>query len=263
MNNENTFPRLSFAELPSPIYFQLDEFNIHDRVVNHRHPWGQLNYSASGVMELNIGGQYYLAPPQYALWIPSEIEHGTYTLQSGRHHAIYISTTLCHRLPSAPCALTLSPILTAILEDFATRKLNRAHSDADHRLTEVLLDQLQLARCLDSYLPTSPDPTLSKLINKLQQAPGSTCPLSAWAECLHMTERTLARRFQHELCMSFIEWRQRLRFLAAIPMLAGGKSVQNIALELGYSTSSTFIRMFRRQANCTPEQYRRQASNKR
>lgn len=57
--------------------------------------------------------------------------------------------------------------------------------------------------------------------------------------------------------MSFGEWRQRLRFLAAIEALDSARSVQEVAFDLGYSTASAFIAMFQRQAGCTPEQYRR------
>lgn len=58
--------------------------------------------------------------------------------------------------------------------------------------------------------------------------------------------------------MPFGEWRQRQRFsLAALPMLERGDTVQAIALELGYSTASAFIAMFRRQGGGTPDQFRR------
>jgi AraC-like DNA-binding protein len=73
-----------------------------------------------------------------------------------------------------------------------------------------------------------------------------------------VTERTLARRCQRDLGMSFGEWRQRQRFLAALPLLEAGRPVQTVALELGYSTSSAFIAMFQRQCGTTPDQYRRQ-----
>jgi AraC-like DNA-binding protein len=57
--------------------------------------------------------------------------------------------------------------------------------------------------------------------------------------------------------MSFGEWRQRLRYLAAIEALESSRSVQEIAFDLGYSSGSAFIAMFQRQAGCTPEFYRR------
>jgi len=41
--------------------------------------------------------------------------------------------------------------------------------------------------------------------------------------------------------------------------LEAGEPIQAIAFDLGYSSASAFIAMFQRQAQCTPEQYRRQA----
>ena len=58
--------------------------------------------------------------------------------------------------------------------------------------------------------------------------------------------------------MSFSEWRQRLRFLRAVALLQEGRSVQNVALDVGYSSSSAFIAMFSQLAGFTPERFRHQ-----
>jgi AraC-like DNA-binding protein len=106
-------------------------------------------------------------------------------------------------------------------------------------------------------LPYASSPGLLGILEALQAEPGDNRPLSAWAEQIHVSERTLARQFVRELGMSFGEWRQRLRFLAAIEALDSHRSIQEIAFDMGYSTGSAFIAMFQRQAGCTPEQYRR------
>jgi hypothetical protein len=48
----------------------------------------------------------------------------------------------------------------------------------------------------------------------------------------------------------------RLRFLRAIDALEKGHTVQQIAFDLGYSTPSAFIIMFRRMGGVNPNQYR-------
>lgn len=73
----------------------------------------------------------------------------------------------------------------------------------------------------------------------------------------HSTERTLSRRCQRDLGMSFVEWRQRLRLVRALSMLEDGQTVQAVALELGYSTSSAFIAMFHRLMGTTPDEFRK------
>jgi AraC-like DNA-binding protein len=247
-----------FKKLPSPVYLRLDAFATNGECVSHAHPWGQLSYCATGVMQLTIAGQAYLSPPQYGIWIPPDIEHEATVRQAVIYHSAYIDASLCGQLPEACCALEMTPLLKSILADFAARRMEIPSSAEDIRLAQVLLDQIKLAPVAHHYLPGSTDQALAQLLNALHHDPACTLSLQQWADRLHMTERTLARRCQRELGMSFSEWRQRLRFLTALNMLESGETVQGVALELGYSTSSAFISMFQRLSGTTPDQFRRQ-----
>ncbi len=174
-----------------------------------------------------------------------------------------------HRLPLAvplrrtvttpagdTCTLAISAILKAILSDFAERGVNLPTSAQDLRLARVVMDQLECAQPHDDYLPYGRTPALREVLDALQAEPGDNRSLAQWAQQVHSTERTLARHCQRELGMTFGEWRQRLRFLAAIEALEAGRGIQQIAFDLGYSSPSAFISMFRRLAGTTPEQYR-------
>jgi len=59
-----------------------------------------------------------------------------------------------------------------------------------------------------------------------------------------------------ETGFTFSAWRQRARLLRALEMLAESVPVTTIALELGYSTPSTFISLFKRSFGVTPAAYR-------
>ncbi|MNT58854.1 HTH-type transcriptional repressor of iron proteins A [compost metagenome] len=89
--------------------------------------------------------------------------------------------------------------------------------------------------------------------------PGDERPLSELAREANASERTLARRFQRELGMSFSEWRQRLRVVKAMSFLEAGRTVESIAFDLGYGSASAFITMFRRLTGVTPDVFRRDA----
>ena len=95
-------------------------------------------------------------------------------------------------------------------------------------------------------------------MDRLRAESGNADTLAQWAERVFVSERTLARQFMRETGISFGEWRQRLRFLAAIEQLETQQSIKEIAFYLGYSSPSAFISMFQRHAQCSPEQYRRQ-----
>ena len=61
---------LDFSELPAPVYFRYADFDAHRYASAHRHPWGTLEYSAHGVLHMEIGGSRFMSPPQYAVWVP-------------------------------------------------------------------------------------------------------------------------------------------------------------------------------------------------
>ena len=57
--------------------------------------------------------------------------------------------------------------------------------------------------------------------------------------------------------MSLHEWRQRLKVMKAMSLLNQGYTIESIALDLGYASSSAFIYMFKRWMNYTPDQFRK------
>jgi AraC-like DNA-binding protein len=69
------------------------------------------------------------------------------------------------------------------------------------------------------------------------------------------SKRTLERIFQRETGMTLGGWRQQLRLLQALPLLAAGESVTNVALSVGYASTSAFISRFRQVLGTTPGRY--------
>ena len=55
--------------------------------------------------------------------------------------------------------------------------------------------------------------------------------------------------------MTFGKWRQQLRLLQAMRLLAAGRPVTAVALDVGYDSPSAFIAMFKRTLGTTPHRY--------
>jgi AraC-like DNA-binding protein len=247
-----------FSEaLPTPIYFRTAVMPAETTYPQHRHAWGEFVYSFSGVMEIKLDNHHYLAPPQYGIWLPPNVEHTGSNRHEACHCSLYIVEELCSALPRTTCAITVSPLVRALLDHLRQHPPGPQRTDEEERLLRVVVDQLAGASYAGSYLPTSDDPLLGPVLRALEAQPGDTRSLPELARAANTTERTLMRRCQRDLGMSFIEWRQRLRVVKAMPLLEAGQTVENIALDLGYGSASAFITMFRRLMGVTPDEFRK------
>ncbi|EKO3910743.1 AraC family transcriptional regulator [Vibrio fluvialis] len=245
------------TELPAPLVFRTACMPADAAYPRHSHPWGEFVYSFSGVMEVKVGSRQYLTPSQYGLWLPPNVEHQGLNRYETCHCSLYVDESLCHRMPQHTCALEISPLVIALLEHLRQTPITPPYRDEEFRLLQVLVEQLTHATPIGSYLPTSTDPLLGKVLTWLEQDPASNASLQTLAKQAHTTERTLMRRAQRDLGISVSEWRQRLRVVKAMPMLEAGDKVENIAHDLGYASASAFIAMFRRLMGVTPDEYRR------
>lgn len=243
--------------LPAPIFFRTANVPAQATYPLHRHAWGEFVYSFTGVMEVKIAGHHYLAPPQYGIWLPPNVEHRGLNRYEACHCSLYIMQEFALDMPAEACALTVGPLVRSLLDHLHYHPPALPRSAEDERLLRVLVDQLASAPRAGSYLPTSDDPLLAPVLQALDERPGDECSLADLARAANSTERTLLRRFQSELGMTFAEWRQRLRVVKAMPMLESGMKVETIALDLGYSNASAFISMFRRLMGVTPDEFRK------
>lgn len=248
--------------LPSAIFFRSADVPAEAIYPRHSHAWGEFVYSYSGVMEIKLDKQHYLAPPQYGIWLPPNVEHCGMNKVETSHCSLYISAELCAAMPDTTCAITVSPLVRAALDHLREHPPALPPTAAEERLLRVLADQLAGATTVQSFLPTSDDALLGPVLRILEQEPGNTCSVAELARAANTTERTLTRRCQRDLGISFAEWRQRLRVVKAMPMLEAGRTVEAIALDLGYSSASAFITMFKRLMGVTPDEFRRSAGGR-
>ncbi|AXW61466.1 hypothetical protein CJO94_05375 [Ralstonia solanacearum] len=93
------------------------------------------------------------------------------------------------------------------------------------------------------------------IFDSVHKAPADERSLQDWANAVGASSRTLVRLFQAAFGLSFRDWRQQMRLLAAIPLLAAGTPITKVAGDAGYDTPSAFSLMFRRVMGMTPRQY--------
>ena len=222
----------------------------------HGHAWAEFIYAFHGIMEVRIDHIDYIVPPPYGLWLPAHVKHRGLNRTAVTHGTLYIHESLCHDLPKNPGILLNSPLVTAIFEHLYVSSAP-VNSDEHQRLLMVLIDQLKQAQLVSRYLPSTSHPALKILLEYLHQHPADQSALKTLATQINMSERTLARLSQQELGMSLHEWRQRLKVIKAISLLNQKKTIEQIGLDLGYSSASAFISVFKRWMQMTPDQFRK------
>ena len=89
----------------------------------------------------------------------------------------------------------------------------------------------------------------------MEAEPAQWQTLSQWASRFAMSERNLARLVVKETGLNFRRWRHQLQLILALQMLVRGLNVQQVALSLGYDSTTAFITMFRKGLGQTPGRY--------
>ncbi|PTU75439.1 GlxA family transcriptional regulator [Pseudomonas mangrovi] len=106
--------------------------------------------------------------------------------------------------------------------------------------------------------PRSADPAVLALLGEMQRQPAANHGTEALAERLHCSPRTLLRRFQQATGLTPNDYLQRLRISAAQQALHDPRrSLESIALAVGYQDRAGFIRLFKRLCGETPGSFRR------
>ena len=249
-------PSLSIDKAPSDVFMNFEAFLSNTETRVHSHPWGQVQLISGGILEMEVEGIRFLAPPHLALWVPPGVMHTSFNRKPLSYCSLNVALDLSQHFPDRTSLIRVTPIVSAIVDDFRARKVNVAQSESDKRLVQVLLEQLATRDTQHHFLPSTDNKYIAPILAAVEEDPTDSTSLSQWAERVHTTERTLARHCQSELGMSFTEWRLRVRYLYSMELLQKGHSVKEVAFTLGYNQASPFIGMFKKYAGQTPEQYK-------
>lgn len=221
----------------------------------HSHPRGQLAYASSGVIKVFTDSGSWVVPPSQAVWIPGGIRHSVNPEVTSEIRHLFIDPSCLHRFPDQCSVVEVSPLLRELIlrvADFGDDYT--PYSPASHICT-VILDELQALEPSLLHLPVSHDRRLQRVMQGMIDRPEANTGLAHWANRVGASERTLSRLFIKETGMTFQHWRRQLLLHEAVDRLGRGESVMNVALELGYSSPSAFVAMFRKALGKSPGQY--------
>jgi AraC-like DNA-binding protein len=221
----------------------------------HAHPFGQLVHAAEGVMRVHTDRGTWIVPPERAVWVPPELEHDVEMVTSVAMRTVYTDRGVMPHAPSKSCVVPVSSLLRELILEALRLPRTKSVGDEEERLLRVLLDQISFSDVVPLHLPMPKSARLQDIARALQRDPSDKRTLAAWAKLKSGSARTLAREFRRETGLSFGAWRAQLRLMRALEMLALKHSVTDVALSLGYESTSAFITRFRRHLGTTPARF--------
>jgi AraC-like DNA-binding protein len=228
----------------------------HGHVIpEHSHPEDQLLFASKGVMTLRTQQGVWVVPPMRAMWIPADTPHSVSMSGQVSMRTLYLLPKLCRLLPTKCFVMNVSALLKElILHACKFSKLNKKTA-TERRIVELLVDQLKGVESVPLQLPHPVDSRAKRIVEALFANPGDQRTLKELCKDCGASKRTVQRLFLEETKMTFARWRQQLRLLHGLQLLASGEKVTAAALDAGYSSTSAFISMFRKQLGTTPTRY--------
>lgn len=222
----------------------------------HAHPRAQLLYCVTGVTEVSTARATWVVPPQRAVWLPAGMLHDMHCRSAASMRTIYLQKEAVPAgFPGDPAIVRISPLLRELILRAIEMPMLYDESGRDGMIADLLLMEFEWDTASQLQMQHPQDKRLIRVFTELLSNPSNDRTLDDWADYLNVSSRTLARIIKHETGTTFVLWRQQLRILSALPRLALGEPVINVALDVGYETPSAFSAMFRRLTGTTPARF--------
>ena len=229
----------------------------------HSHDLHQIEYAFEGIAEVETDGAHYLLPPRQAVWIPAGLTHRT-TLKRVRSVAVFFDPAMVRGADDRVRILAATPVIREMLVYSARWPIARPVSD---QVADAFFEALALlvtdwlAHEAPLCLPTSNDPVLRAVMD-YTNANLADVTVAAACAATGISERSLRRRFGAATGMTWRQYLLQSRLLRAMALLTEpGRTVIDVATEIGFDSVSAFTRAFVRLTSETPTAYRRRVTS--
>lgn len=240
-----------------PVVALKDEYPAGLNDPMHSHDHGQLLFASAGVMSVITRETSFIIPPERAIWLPAGSEHEVSCRGPVSLRTLYLRGSQDNKRPRV---FEVSKLLKALILEIMSFDPLYDEEGREGAIIRLMLDEV--ARMPNApYSVTMPQSErLLRVCNEIIANPSHPGDLDHWAHIAAMGRRTFTRSFKRETSMGFAMWRQQVRLMEALTLLASGETITRVAFEVGYESSSGFSAMFRRAFGIPPSHYMTQGN---
>lgn len=225
----------------------------------HRHRRSQLLYAEYGTMAVETEDGGWIVPPHEAVWIPDGILHSIRMQSAVATRSVYFDRETSTRYPARCQVVGVSPLLRQLLIEAADLPTDYDDDSRAGKIMALILEEVLGAPALPLCVPIPRTPKLSRACQRFVNAPSIAETIDDWCAELAMSRRSFTRQFRRETGLGFSAWQRRACLQAALPRLAVGDPVTDVALDLGYATPAAFTAMFGRLLGSSPTEFARRS----
>lgn len=149
----------------------------------------------------------------------------------------------------------LAPVCDLLLsEAFSGRSGRQAALDRlfDYLLILIVRHVVESGRVATGVLAGLADPRLAKALTAMHESPGKSWTLEDLAGIAGMSRTRFAEHFRTQVGQTPIDYLTVWRMTVACQLLAKGKPVKSVALQVGYQSAAAFSRVFSRVTGQAP-----------
>lgn len=222
-------------------------------VVEHAHGSDQVIYAPRGVMEVAAGRSVWLIPPQFAVWIPAHTAHRIRMPGAVSMRTLYLRQGLASRLPRTCTVLQVTTLLRELIVETVRMGRLRTRNRLHRTMRDLIVHHLHGASIVPIFVTLPSDPRALAVAEATMADRGAGRSLPELCAQAGASVRTIQRAFRRDVGLSFESWRRQARLMKAIELLVAGRSVKEVAYDVGYRQPSAFVEMFRHTMGTTPK----------
>jgi AraC-like DNA-binding protein len=220
----------------------------------HSHEHVQILYASAGVMSVRTPATSFVIPPQRAVWLPAGMKHEVACRGPVSLRTLYLPVGRGEEGRDCRVFEVSNLVKSLILEVVDFPPLYDIDG-REGRIIDLLLREIALMPNAPYQVSMPGDPRLLRVCNAILADPSDPRDIDEWADLAAMGRRTFTRTFKNETGMGLAVWRQQVRLMEALSLLAAGASITQVTYEVGYDSPSGFAAMFRRAFGVPPSQY--------
>ncbi len=220
--------------------------------------WHVLLFGIEGLFELETEEASWRLPPTRAAWVTAGTLVTATTLGAVRCASVYFQPAFAEPLAQGLRVFEVNSVVREMV--LHAQGFSEAALDHTPRIERFYLTLLDLCRPLVDVgpalrLPRAQSSDLRAALRFTRANLGESLVIGEVAESVGLSPRTLMRRLQSEIHLTWGQYLQSARMIRAMECLAGGTSVTETAIAVGYASLAAFSTAFRRFTGVSPREY--------